>query len=508
MRLSELLVFSTIFIQMHDNPDADALASGFGLYLFFQSHGRNVRLIYGGERRIRKSNLVLMVEALSIPAEHVRELDIVPDLLLTVDCQYGERNVQSFSGAHIAVIDHHKANAFCLPALSEVRDQYGACATIVWDMLTEEGFDVTGSEPLVTALYYGLFSDTMKLTEIRHPKDMDMRDALFFSTDQSLVTSLINSNLSRTDLRIAGEAISNLRADGMERYAVIQAKKCDPNILGIISDALIEVDTIQTCVVFCEQERGYKISVRSCERETRANELAEFLTDGVGNGGGHLLKAGGFIRKDLLEKDVGLMPQDFLEARMKDYFDNQDLFEAGTENVPDLSGEVVYEKRRLPIGYVRAADLYPPGTEVSVRMLEGDIPFTVLPDTYLMIGIEGEVYKNDEAYLLAHNDLTDEPYLIRGDYAPTIRNTVSIVRAKEDKPKTCSLQEYAKTCIPKAGGKVFARPLSRRTKIFVSWSDSYMLGNPGDYLAARVDKPRDIYIIRKDIMDKSYYKKS
>ena len=33
-----------------------------------------------------------------------------------------------------------------------------------------------------------------------------------------------------------------------------------------------------------------------------------------------------------------------------------------------FGGEPVYQKKRLPIGYVRAADLYPVGTKVEVRM--------------------------------------------------------------------------------------------------------------------------------------------
>ena len=36
MRLRDLLKYETIVIQCHDNPDADAVASGFGLYTYFK----------------------------------------------------------------------------------------------------------------------------------------------------------------------------------------------------------------------------------------------------------------------------------------------------------------------------------------------------------------------------------------------------------------------------------------------------------------------------------------
>lgn len=114
-----------------------------------------------------------------------------------------------------------------------------------------------------------------------------------------------------------------------------------------------------------------------------------------------------------------------LAERMGAYFREQTLIYTGVKNVPDLSREAVYQKKRLPIGYVRATDLYPVGTRVEVRMLEGDIPFTIREDTYLIIGVESEVYKNDEAYFFAHNDPLDEPYQFQGEYAPTVHEAVS-----------------------------------------------------------------------------------
>lgn len=62
--------------------------------------------MYGGRNPISKSNMKLMVAELDIPIEHVQELE-PPELLLTVDCQYGEGNVQKFEARNVAVIDHH-----------------------------------------------------------------------------------------------------------------------------------------------------------------------------------------------------------------------------------------------------------------------------------------------------------------------------------------------------------------------------------------------------------------
>lgn len=39
MKLSDLLQFDNIIVQCHDNPDADALASGFGVYEYLRMNG-------------------------------------------------------------------------------------------------------------------------------------------------------------------------------------------------------------------------------------------------------------------------------------------------------------------------------------------------------------------------------------------------------------------------------------------------------------------------------------
>ena len=173
MKLRELLEFNQIVVQCHDNPDADAIASGFALYQYLKENGKDVRLIYSGRNVIRKSNLVIMVRELEIPIEHVRntEKEMPAELLITVDCQYGEGNVTLYPAQTVAVIDHHRVNRK-MPVLCEIQSNLGACATLLWNMLREEGVDVNSDEKLATALYYGLFTDTGGMEVIYHEKDI------------------------------------------------------------------------------------------------------------------------------------------------------------------------------------------------------------------------------------------------------------------------------------------------------------------------------------------------
>ncbi|MCR5670876.1 MAG: DHH family phosphoesterase [Butyrivibrio sp.] len=498
MKLKELLNYNNIVIQCHDNPDADALASGFAVKWYLDSHGRQSRFIYSGRKPVEKSNLVLMIENLAIPVEYVTEL-AEPELLVTVDCQYGESNVSRFDAATVAVIDHHQVSG-SLPELSEVRSNYGSCSTIIYELLQEEGIDINDHEDLSTALYYGLMTDTGGFEEISHPSDKDLRD--YAKPRQTDIVLFRNSNLTREEMVIAGDALKHARYNEERSYSIVAAKPCDPNILGLISDMMLEVDSIDTCLVYSILPFGIKLSVRSCVKEVKASELAAFLTEGYGGGGGHLVKAGGLLKKDLLEK-AGIsyeadVLEKFLNDRMKAYFETSEVIYAG-EYSEDVSALDHYVKREVNVGYVKASDLATVGNKVMIRTLEGDVDVVIGDDTYIIIGVNGEIYPINEDKFRASYRLSDEVYVFPGEYAPSVMNHATAERVP--------LLPCARSCVAAGGGGIYARELDHRVKVFTRWDpDKYYLGKEGDYLAARVDDPSDVYVIAREIFEKTYIK--
>lgn len=505
MELRTLLQFDSIVIQCHNDPDADAVASGFGVWSYLRANGKQPRLVYGGRNPIRKSNLVRMVERLGIPAEHVRTLEEEPDLLLTVDCQPGERNVERLSGKKQAAIDHHMTRKESLSGLwdREIRDNYGACATIVWDLLRREAYDVKGNRNLAVALYYGLFMDTCKMQEICHVKDRAMRDELefvFSQKDRDLLDEFKTHNLSAEELIIVGQALGACETHEEKRYAVAQAASCDPNLLGIISDQMLEVDTVDTCIAYCMLPGGAKLSIRSCSEAVRASDLAAYLT----GGGGHEKKAGGFLWIELLKhpvidpEEIGGLVRRYLTARVEDYFREQDVIRLDEEPRPDLTKERLYQKKPVKIGYIKAADVYREGTEVKIRMLEGDREEKVTEDLYFIVGVRHEVYINDRRKLEQNNECLKEPYMLSPEELQDVDDAVSAVHEEDE-----SLAGHIFTCVPK-NSRIHARRLTRRTRLFRKGWDSYLLGEPGDYLAARAEDPSDLYIIKGDVFALSY----
>lgn len=492
MRLSELLKYDEIVIQCHDNPDADAIASGFALNKYFKQNGKNVKLVYSGKSKVQKSNLVLMISKLHIPIEYVTDLS-APQLLLTVDCQYGQSNVTKLEADNIAVIDHHQVSGQ-LPELNEVRSNLGSCSTLIWRLLADENIDVNTDEEIATALYYGLMTDTGNFSEVNHPLDKDMRDDLKYN--RRYIMLFKNSNLSLAELSIAGEALMGYKYDKEHRFAIVEAKPCDPNILGMISDLTLEVDKVDSCVVYSILPYGIKFSVRSCVVEVNAGELAEYIADGIGGGGGHSGKAGGFIQRDCLSEDEDI--NSFMHSRMRTYFENVDIIYAARYQCN--AGEFEkYCKRAVPIGFVKGTDVVERGTQVLIRTLECDMDIVIEDDIYIMIGIKGEVYPcSKEKFERSYAVIPDE-YEFDGEYEPVIKDNQA--------GQNISLVKYAKSCVSKGKTTILAKELERRVKVFTSWDiENYMRGKKGDFLACREDDLKDIYVIERDIFFKTYEK--
>lgn len=523
MKLRDFLPYESIVIQCHDNPDADALACGFAVYLYLQSQGKKPDLIYAGRNRIRKTNLVMMVEDLGIPVRHVTKLDHTPDLLVMVDCQYGGGNSARFDAHTIAVIDHHRIST-TLPELSEVRSNLGACSTLVWQMLKDEGFEIQKNRKLSTALYYGLYTDTSGLSELAHPLDKDLRDEAVF--DAQLMHKYRNANLSLEDLETAGAAL--LHSDYNEEYraAVVKSGPCDPNVLGIISDLVLEVDAIDTCIVFNVVQDGVKFSVRSCIKEVKANELAAELSKGIGSGGGHEAKAGGFIAMDLLTKEYLKLCEmhhftprmeldeesdsehptasgvkSVLDHRFRQYMDDTDIIYAGECRL-DSSNSEHYCRKSVPWGYVRATDLAAAGSRVLVRTMHGDLNMVVEPDMILTISpMGGVLFCREDDFAKQYRSYPDWKFRLKdAEYSPTIK--------VEKTGMVIEPMSKAKICVPKGKLFIHARCLDRKVKLFTETDGEqhYTLGRIGDYLTDDTQQIEGVCIMKKEFFEQTYHR--
>ena len=493
MKLKDLEKYNEIVIQMHDNPDADAVGSGFALYTYFKEMGKNVRLVYGGQYKIQKSNMVLMINELNIPVEYVDEID-EPELLLTVDCQYKEGNVYRLSAKNIAMIDHHNTGRES-DDMCEIRSNIVSCATICYDMLKSEGYDVNKNRDVATALYYGMYMDSNEMSELRHPLERDMLDCLKY--DKKIIKKLVYSNFSIQEMETAGIALIRFSYDENKRLSIIHSKPCDPNILGLIGDFVLKVDNIDVSIIYNERPDCYKLSLRSCIPEIGVNDMAAFLTEGIGNGGGHYDKAGGFVsKKKFAEKYGDISIENYFFSRVNEYYETFDIVYA-KDGISAKEGFNVYEKKPFTYGYVKTTDLPKGQNDFRVRTLEGDVMVDCSEDTYIMIGYYGEVYPIKKETFERKYVSKDVEYVKELEYEPSVYD--------DESNKTISIMPYAKECVCVPGSRIYAKKLEKATKVFTKWDyEKYMYGEKGDYICYSEEDENDIYVIKEEVFNKTY----
>ncbi|MBO6133339.1 MAG: DHH family phosphoesterase [Lachnospiraceae bacterium] len=500
MILKKIAEHRYITIQCHDNPDADTIAAGFGLYMYFNAiGGHRVRLIYSGDFKIRKKSLVTMIETLGIPIEYVNNLYRPNGILVTVDCQYKGGNVTPLTAEHVAIIDHHEPHSMeyiendNLNILHDIRSDYGSCSTVVWKLLNDAHFETNTNTRLATALLYGLLTDVGDFSQMYNPIDRDMYDSLH--ADRNLLKILHNSNLSRKELEIAGLALLRTITNDTYHFAVLKANHCDSNILGLISDICLQVDSINTCIVYSEHPDYIKFSVRSCVREVQSNELAEFMAYTLGNGGGHHDKAGGTIMLQAFrERYPDVNSEAFFIDRYYEYFHSRDIIDTKTYS-PDIRSMRRCQERRIPHGYVYLSALYEPGTDIMVRTLDGDKPVMVQADTCAVLDIHGLVSIMSSSEFEKTFETVDSPFTLSVPYTPTTRT------AKDAK----ILEKFAKTCMPKNHSDILVKELTKATKLFPRDENApYSLGLPGDFLAIYMNDPKNPFIINKDTFENLY----
>ena len=81
MRLGDFLKYESIVIQCHNNPDPDALASGFAVWKYLTRNGKKPVFVYGGREAVSTPNLLLMIRLFGIPVHHVKDQAEIIDLL-------------------------------------------------------------------------------------------------------------------------------------------------------------------------------------------------------------------------------------------------------------------------------------------------------------------------------------------------------------------------------------------------------------------------------------------
>lgn len=286
----------TVYLQTHNFPDHDAIASVFALqYLLVQS-GVNSHLIYDGE--IQRDSLVQLIRELKIQIRPAADYPLTAeDKIIIVDgCKFN-KNVTDLIGDEVGIIDHHEVAAPEDVRFVDIRPEYGACSSIIFSYFTESGTPLPTE--VATALLCGLAVDTLLMTRGVCEADLEAYSALYTLSDIAFVNSNLRNYIQQKDLLFYKQAIERVRIQNRYAFCCFD-EGCNQNLLGIIGDfflALKEVDMVFLCA---KNDSQINFSLRSEVEHWNAARIIQEILAGIGFGGGHADMAGGIIRNGAL----------------------------------------------------------------------------------------------------------------------------------------------------------------------------------------------------------------
>ena len=292
--LQHVVGFRRALIVTHDNPDPDAIATGWALRELLLSRTRlSVQFVGGGEI-VRAENRHL-VELLQPPIELVDSLQVDDETaIILVDCGVGATH-HLLAGRRVwptVVIDHHVTDELDRVPFCDIRTGVAASATIAASYLYEQG--LIPNSKLATALQYALMTETRGGETAYSELDRHVLHWLTGRADPELLAEIEDAPLSLdyySDMVLALQ--STFLYDDAAFCLLPQAE--GPEVVGEIADLLVRCRNINR--VFCGTVVGADvlISVRTAKDHGNATHLIRRTLDGIGHGGGHEHRAGGKI---------------------------------------------------------------------------------------------------------------------------------------------------------------------------------------------------------------------
>ena len=280
-----------VYVQMHNYPDQDALASAMGLQTLLKARDIESTIIYHG--LIDKDNTLKMIELLNMKVHNIDSLNFQEDSeIIIVDGQKGNINMSNIPGEVIACIDHHHIQNAALYRFFDIRADIGACSSIITSYFLENQISITTN--VATALFYGLKMDTASLSRSVSSLDIDMFCYLIKNANYATLRILDMSSLKLSDLTNYQQVLSGLRLYGNIAIANI-GNDCPEAIIASVNDFLLTISEIEFTVIHSFRDGGIKFSVRSALPSLDASEIVRQALNPLGDGGGHNDMAAGFI---------------------------------------------------------------------------------------------------------------------------------------------------------------------------------------------------------------------
>ena len=290
-----------LWIQTHDIPDPDALASAEAFRIIARHFGITARIVINGFP-VRRENNALLKEC----KIHAHSLDSIiirsskRSAWVFVDCLPGGGNVTLHSSAPgdlFLAVDHHgrpndswKNN----PKAFIIADpDIGATATMLGKLLLN--LKVPISPRLASAITYAIITDTQDFSRGASKADLEVYGTLFFQTNQKIISRLRNTTKSRAYFQTVYKSLVNTYTYRHVSWVFI-GKVDGREFPAEMADFILSCERITWALALGYTPQRLYLSLRSSQLKARCGQIIQKLVKNLNStAGGHNQFAGGFI---------------------------------------------------------------------------------------------------------------------------------------------------------------------------------------------------------------------
>ncbi len=284
----------SVLILPHNDPDPDAIASAVALQsLLAEEAGLEAHIAYKGI--IGRAENRALVRYLNHPLHPLGANDLAQaSHIALVDTQPGAGNNAWRPEYPVAVvIDHHPWREMTGQATYfDVRPELGSASTMMIEYLQEAALELTN--PLITALFYGIKTDTRGLSRAASPTDIISYFYLQSRIDVEALADIERAQVPTAYFKSFATALeaTHICEDVALSYIGVMAY---PDLAAEMADLLSRLEAIGWVICMGTYRQTLFLAVRTPGRQEGAGRFVQAIVGQDGSAGGHGAMAGGQI---------------------------------------------------------------------------------------------------------------------------------------------------------------------------------------------------------------------
>lgn len=297
-------------ILLQHDPDPDGIACALALRVLLGRNRQTTPIFTFGEITRPENQAMCELLEIEILKTTPKDLRAYPRLAL-VDVQPAVFK-RPIPPVHVC-IDHHPRTVKDDIPYVDIREDYGATATILCEYLRAEGISL--HQRLATALYYGIKTDTLSLNRQVHGNDLESFMTLYPLINYNMLRRIERPEIPLEFLRMLQRSLGQAHFDNGIFYLHLGPLNRE-DFIPQMADFFNQVKGAEWAFVSGTYKRRFIMSARNNGCVQHAGDLMKSLFDGIGSAGGHRAMAKAVIPLAKFKTALGHNDHAFIQKQI------------------------------------------------------------------------------------------------------------------------------------------------------------------------------------------------